>query len=102
MNCHPLKQLLATPAVLSLSFLSLLPWAAIPIAEAGPAAARSATRYSGTAQDDETTVAPTFLRRGLAVSDAGVEGGTDVTLSTTNGPNEPAVAVNPSNPSNII
>src|SRR5262245_54394367 len=102
MNCHSITQLLATPAVLSLTLLALLPPADIPTAEAGPPAARSATRYSDAPQNDEATVAPTLLRRGLAVSDAGVEGGTDVTLSTTNGRNEPAVAVNPSNPSNII
>src|SRR5262245_33151500 len=101
MDRHSLQQVLSTPAVLCLSLLSLFPWPGTPIAEAGPTAARSATPYYDTA-NDETTAVPAFVRRGLAVSEAGVEGGTDVTLSPTNGPNEPAVAVHPRNPSNII
>lgn len=96
MDRQSTRQLLSTLAILCVLLLLCSPFNAVLIAQEEPVGARSAIPYY------ETEEAPATSLRELAVPGAGAEGGTDVTLSPTNGGNEPAVAVHPTNPNNVI
>ncbi len=94
MDRQSTRQFLFTLAILGVSLILFSPFITISMAQSESVDVRSAVPYY------EAEEEPLF--RGLAIPGAGAVGGTDVSLSSTNGPNEPAVAVNPTDSNNVI
>src|SRR5712691_7938373 len=95
MNHQSTRQFLLTLAILGVSLILFSPFIGTSMAQSESAGARSAIPYY------EAKETPAIFKD-LAIPGAGAAGGADVTLSPTNGPNEPGVAVNPLDPNNVI